>query len=69
MGGKISYSQWFKRNLPEDVAKRAIANTPKKLLHQRRGIGYRFLLSAFMWELSPEGANYWDQWYEKTRHL
>ena len=69
MEKEMTYREWFEKNLPEDVAKKAIANTRSQIIDDGKGVCIGFLTSAFSWRKTPEGFHFWNKWYKKTKHL
>ena len=69
---ELTYKEWFKKNLPPDVAQKAIKNTEiqndESFLNDTYYKG-RYLPSAFTWSATEEGFKFWNEWDEKTKHL
>lgn len=68
MKKELSYRQWFKENLPKDIATKAIANTPPILLDTKAPCFLNPLETAFTWCETKEGKEYWQKWVSKTEN-
>ena len=67
----MTYGDWFKKYLPEEVAEAALDNMNKQI---NRNSGQYFLCNhedvistAFQWERTPEGREFWSKWAETIR--
>jgi len=53
--------------LPEQIASKAIFNTPIDVLELHHISSSGALISAFIWRESVEGENYWETIYNKQK--
>jgi hypothetical protein len=59
--------EWFKE-LEEPYKSQAISNTGSRLLREKKESLKEALLSAFLWDRSPQGQEYWSKLEEDLKN-